>query len=305
MHKVNALALCLLVLSLPGLYSTVAIAEDIVVDEATAEALKGNPFLVEKPRWEVGVGAAALSLEAYPASSVTTERAFALPFFLYRGSRIRLQQGNLSAIAVENRRFKLDVSVGAALNVDSDDVPIRAGLPDLDFLFQIGPKLELRLWDKVSTSVRRRQKLTLDTSFRAALSTDLSSIQSQGYLLNTQLSYEYDGFLTPKTTLRINGGPVWATDKLGDFIYGVDEQFALPNRPAFEGRSGYLATNAIIGLQHKFTERFQVFAALGLGVHTGAANRDSALFENNVTTGIALGVAWTIKASKNRVLVLD
>jgi len=228
-----------------------------------------------------------------------------LPFFLYRGSRIRLQQGTLSAIAVESRRFKLDVSIGAALNVDSDEVPIRAGLPDLDFLFQIGPKFEVGLWDKASTTERRRQRITLDTSFRAAFSTDLSFIRSEGYMLNTQLSYEFDGFLTPKTTLRVNGGPVWTTDKLGDFIYGVDEQFALPDRPAFEGRGGYLATNVIIGLQHKFTERFQAFAALGLGIHNGAANRDSALFEDEFTTGIAVGVAWTIKSSKQRVLVLE
>ena len=114
-------------------------------DESVADVPESNPFLVEKYRWEFGIGAAALSLEAYPASSQTTDRVFALPYFIYRGDTFRVEDGNLSAVAVENRRYRLDLSIGAALNVDSEDVPLRAGLPDLDFLFEIGPKLEVQL----------------------------------------------------------------------------------------------------------------------------------------------------------------
>ena len=164
-------------------------------DESAAdEPVESNPFLVEKYRWEFGVGAAALSLEAYPASSETTDRVFALPYFIYRGDTFRVEDGNLSAVAVENRRYRLDLSIGAALNVDSDDVPLRAGLPDLDFLFEIGPKLEVQLWEKLSLAERRRHRLELDLALRASFSTDFSSVSSRGYVLNTQLDYELDGF---------------------------------------------------------------------------------------------------------------
>lgn len=295
-YKVSVTTLCLLVFSLLGL-SQVAIATD--------EQEKDNPFLVEKPRWEFGVGGAAFSLEAYPGSSETTDRVFALPYFIYRGDTIRVQDGNLTAVAVENRRYRLDLSLGAALNVDSEDIPLRAGLPDLDFLFEIGPKIEVSLWDKVSNTERRRHRLVFEAALRASLSTDFSSVSSRGYVLNTQLDYELDGFITPNTKLIIGGGPIWVTDKLGDYVYGVDERFATANRSAFEGRSGYLATNIVFGLRHRFTDNLQVFAALGIGLHEGAANRDSPLFEDNVTTGIALGLAWALKTSKDSVQVME
>jgi len=292
-----ALVRWVLLVSVTGVNGAVFAASD--------EDPEDNPFLVEKPRWELGLGGAALSLEAYPASSESTTRVFALPYFIYRGDTLRVQDGNLTAVAVENRRYRLDLSLGAALNVDSEDVPLRAGLPDLDFLFEIGPKIEVNLWDKVSNTERRRHRLVWETALRASFSTDFSSLSSRGYVLNTQLDYELEGFLTPDTKLIVGGGPIWVTDKLGDYVYGVDQQFATVGRPAFEGRSGYLATNLVLGLRHRFTKNLQVFAALGIGLHDGAANRNSPLFEENFTTGVALGLAWALKTSKDTIRVME
>lgn len=296
LHSSSAIALFLLFVS--GLF-----VSGIV--QATDQQKDDNPFLVEKPRWEFGVGAAGLSLEAYPASAEKTDRIFALPYFIYRGDRVRLQDGNLSAVALENRRYKLDVSIGAALNVDSEDVPLRAGLPDLDFLFEIGPKIEVSLWDKGSRSERRRHRVVWETALRASFSTDFSSVSSQGFVLNTQVDYELDGFLTPNTKLVVGGGPIWVTDELGDYVYGVDQQFATATRTAYQGRSGYLATNLVVGLRHRFSRNFQVFAALGLGLHDGAANRRSPLFEENFTSGVAIGMAWALKTSKDSVRLVE
>lgn len=310
--KTSRYQLCGVVALLATLGSGVVAAADEASSEqprsdqvSPSQAPADNPFLVEKSRWEVGVGAGALSLEAYPASSEKTNRAFALPYFIYRGNRIRMEDGGVTAVAVENRRVRLDLSIGAALNVDSDSVPLRAGLPDLDFLFQVGPKVELNLWDKVVASERRRHRLVWETALRASFSTDFSSISSRGYVLNTQLDYELDGFLTPDTKLIVGGGPIWVTEELGDYIYGIDEAFGTPSRPAFQGRSGYLATNVIFGLRHRFTENFQVFAALGVGFHNNAANRDSPLFEDNFTTGVALGMAWALKTSKDSIWIME
>lgn len=293
--KCGVSTLCLLLLA--GIPASSALGSEETIEE--------NPFLVDKPRWEFGVGGAGLSLEAYPASSEKTNRVFALPYFIYRGERVRMQDGNLSAVAVENRRYRLDLSLGASLNVDSEDVPLRAGLPDLDFLFEIGPKIEVNLWDKVSTTERRRHRLVWETAFRAAFSTDFSSLSSRGFVLNTQLDYELEGFITPDTKLIVGGGPIWVTDELGDYIYGIDDEFGTATRPAFEGRSGYLATNLVVGFRHRFTKNLQVFAAFGVGLHDRAANRNSPLFEDNFTTGVALGFAWALKTSKDTVRVME
>jgi len=264
-----------------------------------------NAFVETKPRWEVGAGAAAIQLEAYPASSETSEQALALPFFVYRGERLRMQQGGVQAVAVENRRYTLDLSLGAALNVDSEDVVLREGMPDLDFLFEIGPKLEVRLWQKSDEKTGVGQRLNVSAAVRAAFSTDLSSVDDRGFVLNAQMEYRRKGFLTPQTELLIGGGPLWVTDELADYVYGGASEFATVNRPAYSGRSGYLATNITAAIQTKIGDQLRLFAAIGTGFHDRAANRNSPLFEDNFTTGIGLGLAWTFWSSSDSVTVYD
>ena len=118
--------------------------------------LDAQTALISKPVWELGVGAAFFSGHDYPASDDPNDTALALPFFVYRSERVRVQGGGVGAVAIERPRFKLDVSLGGSLNAESSGNAAREGLPDLDFLFELGPRLNIFCLLYTSPSPRDR-----------------------------------------------------------------------------------------------------------------------------------------------------
>lgn len=49
------------------------------------------------------------------------------------------------------------------------------------------------------------------------------------------------------------------------------------------------------------TDRLSVLGGVQLGIHTGAANADSPLFEDEVTASAFLGVSYSLFQSQRRV----
>lgn len=282
------------------------------VSETTNDS-QTQSFTVEKPRWEFGLAGAALRFPAYPSSSVGNDRNFLLPWFAYRSEKVRLQGGAIRLIALENKRVTVDVSLGGSLNSDSDATPLRAGMPDLDFLFEFGPKVDVRLWDSSITQrnadtgsrFKKRSKLSWSTALRFAISTDFSSVSSRGLVLGSELKYRREGLFGGATSASVIIGPVWATEKLMDYYYQIDPQFVTPERAAFDASAGYLGTNIFVGLGHRFGDNVSAFIGVNAALHSGARNSDSPLFEDETTTGIVLGLSWTIKQSKDTVSVVE
>ncbi len=269
---------------------------------------------VQKPRWEFGLAGAALQVPAYPSSSIDNRRNFFLPWFVYRSDKVRLQGGALKLVAVENSRVTVDVSLGGSLNADSASTPLRAGMPDLDFLFEIGPKVDLRLWDTrfagkkdaaIGTRFEKRGTLIWSTALRAAVSTDFRSVNSRGYVLGSVLRYRREGLFGTPTTASISIGPIWATEKLQDFFYEVNPAFEVPGREAFDASAGYLGTNLFVGVGHKFSDKISAFVGVNTAIHSGARNVDSPLFEDETTTGVVFGLSWAIKQSRERVSIVE
>lgn len=100
-----------------------------------------------QPLWEVGIGGGALNTTKYPASSERNEVVLAAPYFIYRGEVLRIGGGGIRAVVVEDSDFELDMSFGGAFSAKNDDDSIRAGMPDLDYLFEVGPQAIYRLHD--------------------------------------------------------------------------------------------------------------------------------------------------------------
>ncbi len=289
-----SIGLCLLAAVIPGV-STVR-AERTDADE------KANG--VELPRWEFGLAAAALEVPAYPSSASSTERQFLVPWFVYRGDRVRLQDGGAKLIALENRRVTLDISVGGSLNANSQDAPLRAGMPDLEYLLELGPKVDVRLFDELLPGGQQKQ-LSWATALRAAVSTDFKSADHRGGVLGTQLRYRHRGLADNRLSLSASVTATWASESLLDYIYQVDEAFALPQRPAYDARGGYVGTSLSFGIFHEFNERWSLYIGVSTALHNGAANRDSPLFEKDSTTGIFGGVSWEVKRSRQSVRIFD
>ncbi len=257
----------------------------------------------ELPQWEFGLAAAALRVPAYPSSASTSERQFLVPWFVYRGDKVRLQDGGAKLIALENSRFTVDISLAASLNANSEDAPLRLGMPDLDYLLEFGPKIDYRLFDQKYDSGQRR-RMSWSTALRAAISTDFESVESRGTVLGTQLRYRHSGLADGKASVSVSLSAAWASEKLHDYFYQVDDAFVLPERPAFDAGAGFVGAGLRFGFSREINKRWSAYLSVGTALHNGAKNRQSPLFERDNNFTVFGGVSWEIKRSKATITVL-
>lgn len=266
-----------------------------------AATVNAEPYPEEVPLWELGFGAGVLHTPDYPSSSERSTRAIALPYMVYRGDVFRLGDGQAArAVAAESARFELSMSFDAAFDTRSDRNELRKGMPDLDFLFEVGPQLRLKL-GRYAFEDNGHGELDLALQARAAFSTDFKGIDHQGYVAEPMLRYRHRGLLWPQLETSVSLRPMWADRQLQDFFYGVAQEFVTAERPLYEAEDGYFGTQLSLFARWHFTDRLQVFGGTQIISHQGAANRDSPLFERDYTVNFGGGFLWSVFDSKRTV----
>jgi len=261
-------------------------------------------FLVEKPVWELGLGLASFRGFDYPASDDTNNVNIVLPFFIYRDEIVRVAGRGVGAVAFESPRVKIDLSVGGSLNAESSGNSTRAGLPDLDFLFEFGPRLNVLL-SKQDYDNGSRATWRWLSGARAAFSTDFGALDTRGFVLSTEVELNFRNVFGSNFDFRYNVQAEWATRRLHDFFYSVPAAFATPTRSAFSASSGYLGSAVSFGFGYRLTPAIRIFASATYENFSGAANSNSPLFETDETTTLAFAVVWTAKRSKRNIAVFE
>jgi outer membrane protein len=266
-------------------------------EQAFAESEEVKPLNDIRPLWEAGVGGFAGSVPDYPAAGQNTVHAFALPYLVYRGDILRVggeeNQGAVSGRFIKSDRFELDVSLSAAFPVDSGSNSARRDMPDLDFLFGIGPQLIFKLVNEPG-----HRKLNFNLQVRSIYSTDFSSIDHRGYVFDPKLNYTHEHVTDLDLKVFTSAGPIFATEKLMDYFYSVDTEYVTPSRRAYDADAGYLGSNITLGVSKRFNNRFRLILGTRLGIHHGATNDDSPLFKDKLNLGVFTAFAWSFKQSE-------
>lgn len=237
-------------------------------------------------RWEAGVGTLAANLPLYPGSSQTSSYVIPFPYLRIESEYLDLDQGVKSKLfKSSNLRFSL--SGGLGVPVSSADSNIRRGMPDLDFVLQIGPSLDI-VFDNDKTDAREwRMELPL----RVAIATDFSHTQNIGWLLEPRLVYDSDRLRRAGWAYEFTAGMRFATDKYHAYYYDVDPQYATPVRPAFESSGGYsgLFTDLVASWRKNSLIYFAWVRYQYLG---GSIYEDSPLVEEDNYLFVGVGLNW-------------
>ncbi|MBL8431834.1 MAG: MipA/OmpV family protein, partial [Dechloromonas sp.] len=85
----------------------------------------------EKPLWEIGAGISALTLPAYRGSDQTNNFILPVPFFTYHGDFFKADRHGIRGSFFDTDRIDMTVSLALSPPMGSDDIPVRAGMPDL------------------------------------------------------------------------------------------------------------------------------------------------------------------------------
>jgi MipA family protein len=253
------------------------------------------------PLWELGAGAAAISFPDYRGSDERTNYLLPLPYFVYRGEFLKADRQKVRGLFFKGERAELDVSISGSVPVKSENNRARRGMPDLDPSLEIGPSLNLTLFD----SADKRRTLELRLPVRAVIASDFRHVDYQGLIFHPQLNLDNRNFLGYHgLNLGLAAGPVFADRRYHQFIYGVDRTFATADRPAYQGRGGYGGTQLITALSRRFPN-YWVGGFMKYDNLKGAAFDDSPLTKskNGFTAGI--GISWVFSESKTKVEARD
>ncbi len=251
------------------------------------------------PVFEVGIAGGGGSLPAYPASSQNQVRGLAVPYLIYRGSVFRSDDAGLRARASLAEGIELSVSASGGVNASSNDVTARQGMPDLEWLGEVGPNLRFILWRGENEASPAR--IVIDTPLRAVFSTDWSSVSFRGFTFAPDIAYERLHVFSQYARLRVSAGVVFGSDAYTDYFYDVAPEYARAGRPAYNARPGYVGARLSVSYRLPITERLSVVAGGRIENFSGAANADSPLFRSEWNASVVAGFAFSLWRSEARV----
>lgn len=200
-----------------------------------AGAVTGALAAQDRPLWEAGVGVAAVSFPAYRGSDQRQAFVLPTPYFVYRGEFLKADRDGVRAELFGSDRAELTVSAALSPPASSEDIRVRAGMPDLRANFEVGPQLNLTLWQ---TEGKARQ-LKLLLPLRAAYTLERNP-KSLGWVLHPKLNLDLTDLSgLPGWNVGLQAGPLFGDRKQHQYFYGVDAAYATADRPAYRAGAGF------------------------------------------------------------------
>lgn len=243
------------------------------------------------PRWEAGFGGGVISLPQYMGSDERYTLGLPLPFVIYRGDRVNLDRNGLRANMFDLGKFSLDASLGAGLPVKNSN-RARAGMPDLHFSLQAGPRIN---WDFHATEASR---FSLRLPWRGVMDV-------KGHYLGWLVEPDLQLRLRPNDDLeyRLNAGVLFASQRYNDTYYSVAPAYATPSRPAFRARGGLHSLSAAGSVLWKIDDRLRLFGRLHYRNLSPGVVAGSPLVKTPHYLSAAIGIVWIFYQSEEKVRI--
>ena len=242
-----------------------------------------------KTEWTMGAGLGVFEYMLYPGAKETNRLLLPVPYFTFKSPRFEIDRG-IKSFLYHSETIVLDISADFGLPVDSDDTQARKGMPDLDFMLQVGPSLELLITDKNYFDIR------FEVPVRVAYALDLEQIENIGYLIEPRLSFNHHRSAKTGLAHKATVGLKFATQDFHQYYYDVTDEFVTTDRTAFNSDSGYGGGFVKYRISYK-TDDFVYWAFLRYQSLRGAVFEDSPLVLEKDYYFIGVGFAWIFASS--------
>ena len=167
-------------------------------------------------------------------------------------------------------------------------------MPDLDFLFEIGPQVIFHAAKTDFDHWTGHFDLKLRT--RAVIGTDFNSFDDRGAIVEPAFVYELKSKRDSRRELQFDIEVLYGSERLNEYFYDVDPIYATAARPAYQAEQGYIGTELGIGMAMPAGPNLLIFAGLDFEFYDGSANQDSPLFKE--IPAFPAASAWFIRFTK-------
>ncbi len=255
----------------------------------------------ERPLWEAGLGFTVLDFADYRGSDERTTYVLPVPYAIYRGEWLKVERDRVRGLFFEYDRVTLQLSISGSVPVNSSDNAARQGMPDLDPTLEIGPSLEMRLYQNAD------QNLTVDLRLpaRTVVATDLRHSHNVGWVFAPLLSFDFRRQVAgAEWRTGFSLGPLFGDKRYHNYFYGVEPQYATAQRPAYTAESGYAGGQVIGSLSRRY-QRTWVGAFVRWDSVSDAVFQPSPLVRQNDTLTAGIACVWRLLQSGQRVDARD
>jgi hypothetical protein len=243
------------------------------------------PLPEGRPLWEAGVAVLGANGPDYPAAGTRRWRGAVAPILIYRGPWLKVDDDGVRGELLQSGNLRLDFSGAAGFNARANGA--RAGMPDLDYLFQLGPQAVYKV------KLDGGQQVSAHLKARAVFSTDGRHTNGRGVVVEQEFRWTRRGWPDAESQVQAGAQFLWGSEKLHDYFYQVDPAYATATRPAYDARAGYFGSTLRAGYVRRLTSTLSATAGASVNFHAGAANEDSPLFQKRTTAGVLVALIWT------------
>lgn len=253
----------------------------------------------EKPKWELGLGVAAVGFPDYRGSDESRGYIFPIPYLVYRGDKVKAdRQGARAELVDFGNGAHIDLGLNGSIPVSSVSNTARRGMPSLSGAIEVGPALDVPLYKSDDDGVRLKVRvpITYGVTLGGSIGTD-SWQASPNLNLDIQSVLGMQGY-----NLTLLGGPIYGTRKRHAYFYDVAPQYATTDRAAYQSSGGYSGSHITAVLSKRF-ERIWVGTFLRYDNLNGAVFRESPLVKTRSYVAGGVAVAWILGQSSEMVRV--
>jgi len=254
----------------------------------------------EAPLWELGAGVGAVAFEDYRGADQSHVYPLPVIYFLYRGTFLKSDRDGVRGLFFNSRWLEFNASINATTPVRSRDNDARAGMPDLRPTVEIGPSLDVHLWQPGDG----RFRLDLRLPVRRAITIERDP-RAIGWFFAPRLNLDWrDPVGLRGVNLGILSGPLFGDAAYHSYFYSVAPEYVTPTRPGYRAPGGYSGTESIVAVSRRFPNLW-LGAFVRYDTLAGAVFDPSPLVRRHNYWAGGFGIAWMVGKSSRLVETRD
>ncbi len=242
---------------------------------------------------EIGIGAFAMHLPQYLGSDQTDSYVVPLPYVYYLDDDFKIDRNQFTGKLWQDNHFYLDLSASGGVKVNSGDNTAREDMPDLDWVFELGPSIKYYF----SGDPQQGSYFYAELFTRKATATDFSSFTNVGWRYGPSVTYQKlfssvlinqgRGELEFTTRANVN----FSDSRYINYYYGVTPQYQKLARQPYQSGGGYAGSDISIGLTYKVNDWW--LGGFARYYYLSGAEYDaSPLVKQQSNWSLGFGVAW-------------